>query len=436
MKKSVPIALAALSIGSIHAQTPGGSGDSSSSTPSTVHRPPSTASAFAADPNPPSFYAAPPSSYTPAVPDGIDPALSFPERLLENPFQWGPFRLFPFITYAYTYTDGLLASPGQPADSASHTLTPGLRLASKHLTFSYTPSFSFYTKGPYDDSINHTASAALNFGYGDWTFGLSHGYSVGSQVLVETARQTDTESHGTSLSAGYRVSDRTSLQFTVSQSISDTSGFNDSKTWSTMNWLNYAITDRTQVGIGAGGGYSDVDAGSDMTYEELQGRVTWRPRPKIDFSLNGGIEVRQFLGEEASDDAVNPIFGVAATYRPFETTSLTFSANRGVAASLFADQITETTSASLALAQRFLERFQGSLAAGVSFIDYQGTSRVRQSVFEGRNDDVVFVSAGLSTAIFKKGSASASYTHSQNSSSLQEYTYDSNTISLQLGYHF
>jgi uncharacterized protein (PEP-CTERM system associated) len=56
--------------------------------------------------------------------------------------------------------------------------------------------------------------------------------------------------------------------------------------------------------------------------------------------------------------------------------------------------------------------------------------------FNGRKDDITFVSTGLSTQFFKKASASISYQHSQNKSTLAGYTYDSDQYTAQISYRF
>jgi hypothetical protein len=384
---------------------------------------------------PPSRFAAPPSPHTPATPDQGFVIPAFADQIVENPLRWGPFDIIPAINYRFSYSTGLPRAGLLGADETTvqHAVAPSLTLQSKHLTLSYSPSLNYYAKGRYDDSVNHAASLSSSFGYGDWRFGLSHSYSAASRVLVETARQTDTERHGTALTASYQLSDKTSLDLTASQNISEASGLNSSKTWSTMNWFNYQVTDITLFGVGVGGGYSDVELGSDMTYEQIQARVHWAPRPKIEVDVNGGVDIRQFLGQSGSGDRVSPIIGASASYRPFDQTTVSLNADRSVSASLFADQITETTSFDLSIRQRFFERLQAGLSGGFRFVDYQSTSRLLEA---GRSDDVTFFSASLGTRILKKGNISVSYSHSDNRSNREVFTYDSDTFAVQVGYRF
>lgn len=365
----------------------------------------------------------------------MGPIASIAEDLARNPLQWGPFRVVPAASYRFSYSTRLPYGGfgGAGEETIQHTVAPSLTLQSTHLTLSYSPSLTYYMKGRFEDSLKHSASLLASFGFEDWRFGISHSYATASQVLVETSAQTDTESHNTGLTAAYRLSDKTSIDLTASQSIRDTSSFNSSKTWSTMNWIDCQVTDITRIGVGAGGGYTAVDLGSDMTYEQFQGRVNWTPRPKLSASLNGGIEIRQFLAQQGASDQVNPIMGATAAYRPFETTSLSLTANRGVSSSIFTDQISETTSFSLHLAQSFFEHLQAGLGGGVRFVDYQSSSKL-SSV--DRSDEVTFYSATLGTRLFRRASLSVSYSHLSNNSNLPSRSFDSDTYSAQISYSF
>ena len=125
--------------------------------------------------------------------------------------------------------------------------------------------------------------------------------------------------------------------------------------------------------------------------------------------------------------------GASASYQLFDYTSLSLSANRSVNTSLFANQITENTSVSASLSQRFLGRLNFGLSAGYTVSDYQ-TSVVFFDT--DRSDTRKFISASLGTKILKRGYTSVAYTHSQNDSSAEGFTYDSDQYTFSLGYRF
>jgi hypothetical protein len=204
-----------------------------------------------------------------------------------------------------------------------------------------------------------------------------------------------------------------------------------------MNWVNYHWSEDSLVGLGAGGGYTKQDFGSDMTYEQLQARFGWNPGSKLNFSVNGGLEFRQFV-DSGFDDQVNPLFGASIGYRPWEATTFSLSANRSVGSSLLQAQSTENTGLSAGVRQRFLGVLHLDLFAGFQQVDYQGfvdgdPATVAQT---DRSDDILSFSANLGSRIFKKGDISIFFQRSENKSSDEGFTYDSNQYGFQIAYHF
>src|SRR5690606_31463128 len=138
-------------------------------------------------------------------------------------------------------------------------------------------------------------------------------------------------------------SDKTSFDFSLSQAIQEADALNSSISWSSMNWVNYHWSEKSLIGLGAGGGYTKQDFGSDMTHEQLQARFGWNPGRKLNISVNGGVEFRQFVDSDF-DDQVNPLFGASISYAPWEATTFSLSANRSIGSSLLQAQTTESTS--------------------------------------------------------------------------------------------
>src|SRR5205085_2567905 len=97
-------------------------------------------------------------------------------------------------------------------------------------------------------------------------------------------------------------------------SVATNQPLSDSRTWSTTEGLNYQLWPGFSVGLSAGFTYDDLSVGSDMTSEQVQGRINWRAGNKLTFSLNGGFEDRQFVNSSAPA-SLNPIFGLSAIYQ-------------------------------------------------------------------------------------------------------------------------
>jgi hypothetical protein len=397
---------------------------------------PETPSVPQVDQRPPSFSASNPPQATSALVNDQTTRFwgSRNQELLRNPFTWGPFELRPFATYRFTYGTGLNSQPGQEEPTALNEISPGALIRSEHVSLTYSPTLNYYSSDAFEDSLDHDLSAEAHYAIGDWNFSLSHHYEKSSPPLIETGAQTPQENHSTSLTTHYQHSDDISFDFTLLQQIQDTDELNSSKTWSLMNWVNYHYSDQTLFGIGLGPGYTKQEFGSDMTYQQLQGRIDWRPGLKLSVNLNGGGEFRQFDDENA-ENQLSPIYGASILYTPIEPTTFSLSANRSVGAALVQAQTTESTVFSAGLRQRIVRNFFFDVFGSFSSTDYQNFTRDGDLTAD-RSDDVTSLSLTVSTTVLERGTASIFYERSQNDSSVEGYTFNSNQYGFQLGYRF
>jgi hypothetical protein len=347
--------------------------------------------------------------------------------------QWGNITARPHVSAGIVYGTQLQTQGGTKTDSLVEQFSAGslFQLGSKW-TVDYTAALSFFSARNLKDSLGQNVSLSGATAYGDWTFGLAQSYSTSSQPLIETGRQTDTEQFQTSLSAGYHFNSKWMLDLGVSQSIRSADQFTSSRSWSTMDWLNYQIAPRISVGAGLGGGYEDVNRGSDMTYEQFQARLNMRIAQKLNVALNGGGEVRQIIGS-GGDPLVNPIYGASMVYSPFQLTTVSLSANRAVTASLLQGQITESTDISLAVSQRLLGLFYLTLGGG-----YRNTQYIlsNSSLALNRQDDGASFSARLSYGFIKGGTISIFFNQNDNTSTATAFGFSSAQIGGNIAYSF
>jgi hypothetical protein len=361
----------------------------------------------------------------------------------EAPLQWGPVQLRPHVFYRFSYGDGIPARPGEQFTTAIHELAPGLLFQlGDHWTLDYTPTLRFYSSDRFQDTVDHSVMFGGGTGYEDWTFGLSQGYASSSQPLIETARQTDQESYATALHATRQLSSKLSLELGLNQDLRflggtvSTNELTDSKVWSTMDWLNYQARPDFGAALGVGGGYVQVNPGSDMTFEQVQGRIQWRPGTKLSLVLNGGFEDRQFLDSDAPA-MISPIYGAAIQYQLFEPTTLSLNANHTVSASYFQDQVTESTDVNGGLRQRFFKKLYLDLTGGYRKTSYKATILTTFYIINlNRVDDYAYVNVRLSVRFLKRGTMAVFYQASDNASNAGGYTSSSRQGGFELGYRF
>jgi len=192
------------------------------------------------------------------------------------------------------------------------------------------------------------------------------------------------------------------------------------------------VGEKTVFGLGATFGTVDVDPGTDMTYEQVNARITWDPSDYFYANVSGGVEVRQFVDSGASD-RVSPIFALSLGSQPFEQTTIGISAARSVSASPFSDQITENTSVSANLRQRILDRWFFSISGGYRVTAHESASA---SVPVAREDRGTFVRLGLSTTWQERGTFQVFFSQSRNDSDAAGFGYDSTQVGLDIGYRY
>jgi len=373
-----------------------------------------------------------------------------------GPFwQWGPVNFRPHALYRFLYGDGVPSRPGQRTTTAINEFYPGMLFGlGPHWNLDYTPSFFMYSSSQFRNVIDQSVSLTGATAYRDWTFGLSQSYFTSDQPLIETGSQTSTENYRTSLSAGYQFNEKLSLELSLSQNfqfIGDNSAgqsqywqvvggnsvalsFQDTRDWSSMDWLNYQLLPRLGVALGVGGGYTELTSStsSEITSEQLQGRINWRTTDKLNLVASVGGDDRQFLSGN-QPDLINPIFSVSAIYQPFDVTTLSLTASRLVSPSYFQSQLSETTEVSADFHQRLLQKLTLGLLGGYRDVNYVATT---STLSTSRTDHYTFVNVRLSAPFFKRGTASLLYQVSENSSSQGGYTYTSTQVGVELGYRF
>jgi len=366
------------------------------------------------------------------------------------PLQLGPVTVHPHVDYQFLYGTGIQSSPGQQQNTIVQQLSPGILFnLGDHWALDYTPTVFFYSSSSFRDTVDHSAQLSWGMAYSDWFFSASQGFSFSSDPSVETAAQTDQQTYSTALNASYQFNDTMSLDLGLSQNLNYfgngtaptnlLQNLSSSRSWSTMDWLNYQFWPRFNVGIGVGAGYSQQDGSPDSINEQYQARANWRATDKISFQLNGGLQDQQYLSGGAGS-LLTPIFGAAIQYQPFEQTKLSLSANRSVSPSYFQSQVTESTAITADLNQRLLGKLYLDLSGGYIATKYVASV---SGASTSRHDDGYTFNARLTYPFLKMATASVFYTYSKNSSSQSGFTsspsgfdYSSTQIGFEVGFRY
>ena len=351
----------------------------------------------------------------------------------DQPFRWGPVTARPHVLYRFLYANGIQSSPGNQQNTVIQEISPGIVFdIGTHWALDYTPTLRFYSNHRFQDEFNNSVTLAGRTAYDDWLFGFSQSYASSDAPEVQTGTQTSQEIYSTALTASYAFNSTVSLDMGLYQNFQFTGNLQNSRDWSTMEWLNYQFWPRFNAGIGAGVGYVNVDVGPDQTYAQSAARINWRATDKISFQINAGFEDRQFLNS-GTGDLLSPTFGASIQYQPFDATKISLNANRFVAPSYFQDQVTENTSVNCDLSQRLLGKYYLDLNAGYNMTKYVASA---SAVTANRDDDYYTFSARLSHSFLKRGTVALIYQYSRNSSTTPGFTYSSSQVGIEIGYRY
>jgi hypothetical protein len=367
---------------------------------------------------------------------------------LPEPFKFEGMVFRPHGDYQFLYVNGMLASPSNLQNTFVHTITPGIAVdLGKHWTFDYSPSFVFYSDSAFHNAVNHNVSLNGRTHYEDWLFNFSQTYSHSDATLSDTATQTKDDNFSTAIDVSHQLNDKFSFDLNLSQNLNFVQNLQDSRTWSTLDWLNYQIAKRFFIGVGAGVNYTTVTGtGADSVDEQVLGRIQWRATDKLSFNANVGVDYQQILAS-GNKDPLNPIFGAGVQYEPFKYTQISLNAGRTVSSSDYYTQAqnTESTTVSLNVSQRLFEKFYLSGGLNYSRTDYtvtqdflvvSGSTLKVAALSNIRTDEDYSVNLRLSHVFLKRGNVALTYQYSDNQSTEPGYSYRSNQVGFEVSFAY
>jgi hypothetical protein len=266
-----------------------------------------------------------------------------------------------------------------------------------------------------------------------------------SLPTVQTGTQVNQQSYITEVTASRELTDVVSLSLQADQNFEfagnaqngaqSTGTLQNSRTWSTSDFLDFKTGSRFNWGVGGGGGYVSVDTGPNQTFEQLQSRFNWRLTDRISFGANAGAEDRQFQGAQQGD-LISPLYGFSVQYQPFDNTRISLTGNRSVSPSLFQSQVVDSTMYDLSLDQRLLGKLHLTLTGTYSTQDYTGTASPTIPAQNPLGTDVTTsFNARLSCPLLHRGTVGLIYEYSHNQS-VTVGNYDSTQIGFDVGYSY
>jgi hypothetical protein len=228
------------------------------------------------------------------------------------------------------------------------------------------------------------------------------------------------------------LSSKTTFEVDGTQSINDYDlplySYNE---WTVAGWMDYWLTPKVRLGMGATGGFLDITQNPNQTYQQALLRMEYDLNESCAVRGSAGGELREFQGGQGS--RFNGVFSLGGTYKPWENTELSVDAYRRDESSLVAiDQNYTITGFSLGIRQTFDEKYTLGLTGGFDHSDYYGTA---QGVNANSSYDYFFIRAGIDWQITNRFTAEVFYQYQENQSS-QANAFNNNLTGINLAYHF
>jgi hypothetical protein len=391
----------------------------------------------------------PPSLPYPVSVDSRGGALSVPS---------GEPRRFHFelgLTVRGVYDDNIFISHTDRVSDYYFAIEPHLALGfgdmegrgTNYIRLDYLPSILLFVDHSNEDDVDHLIHLEGRHEFNRLTLFFSQDVDIlknanlnslidttGQFANIDVAARTQLNLYVSRVRAYYDLTEKLFLSGEFDASIYDyRDDFINSEIYSGGLYINYKWTPKVVVGIGATGGFTVVGEGNpDQPFEQVNVRLSYEATGKLNFFASAGVEFRQF--DSNRSEYTTPVLEIGANYRPFDGTTITLAANRGILPSgFFQNQDYAATNVVLRIQQRLLTRVYLGLSAGYENASYFGTV---EGVDAPRNDDYYFVEPSADVLITRFFSVGAYYLHREDSSTLDFFSFYDNQVGVRATVRF
>jgi hypothetical protein len=245
--------------------------------------------------------------------------------------------------------------------------------------------------------------------------------------------RVNSEQYTAGLAATYLFSDKTSLDSDANLTFTHYQGQIGSKEFVNHNWVNYSVTPKLNLGVGAAFGVLNPDSGGTQPYQQGLFRVRFASTAKLTFNADGGVEFRQF--SNGGGTRVTPVFGLSASYEVAPGTSLSINGARNVtnSSAINGDNYTATR-LGVAVKQHLIGRLSFTLEGGYENDAYSQTAG--SSTGPQREDNYLFIHPGLTYQLKDWAALSVSYFYRNNDSNISTSAFSDNQISVGVRFGF
>ena len=296
----------------------------------------------------------------------------------------------------------------------------------------YAPSYTWWVDRTDLDTFDHNARLEAEWTLQRLTLGASASYVTETVPVEDLGTRVERRRMLAALTSKYEFSGKTTFEVNAYYERYDyESNFVNSQEWRNEDWINYQISPKIKLGLGAT--FADVDRedSAEQTYEQGRLRVIYEPSENLTVSLIGGCEWRQ---TEDADDRTEGIFQLNAEWTPFDGTYVYLEGyRRSVTTGSNVGEYYISTGVFARLRQRFFHRYYLSLTAGYQNADYQNPEA---SAEFGRSDDLFFIRPGVGFDLATWLNCEISGEYRQNDSTIDHRSFDATKATVRFNVLF
>jgi hypothetical protein len=292
----------------------------------------------------------------------------------------------------------------------------------------YHPTFQIFADHSSEDSVDEYLLMAGSYQFPKLL--LQGGFRLQklSDAEIDAGTRVDRTLITTSVTGGYVVDDKTSVDTTLSDYDAEYQGrYESSEDVRLVSFLNYQVASKTSVSAGVSVGYVTPELSADQFYQQVEARARWTASDKLVASGTGGVEVREVDGGKT---LINPVFDLTVNYAPFDGTHFLLDASRIAEPSdveLGNDLL--LTVAQLGVTQRLYGRVYVTGSVSYGDADYQ-TLSANQGV--SRTDNYFSLSLGAGMDVTKYAGIQIASQYLKDDSSMSSRSFDEAKVFVQV----
>ena len=365
------------------------------------------------------------------------------ERKLSPREAWqsaGPVDFSVRMAGTTTHDDNITITSGAPLKDFIFNATPGFTVstgdyyerANSFLIVDYSPNFQFFRRYSQNNAINHEADVTGQYHFSKLTFGLTHRFEKVTEGVVDVGSRVERTVNTTEFKTNYRLAKKTTLDVNLKQTLTDYP-LVTARQWENEDYVNYEVFRRTTLGVGGKLGYLQVKNQHQQTFEQALAKVQYKLSGKTELSASFGPEWRQF-GNGVTRD-LRPVGSLGLYYAPQDNTRVTVGMNRTeeVSVSLLGQNYT-ATSLGARVFQKVFTKGVITVGGGYQRLGFHASGLAAPPA--RRDDDYWYGIAGFDWNFDRHWTAGVLYQHRENVSSLSQFAFLNNQISVQASARF